>query len=195
MKRKLEVLEMQMPPKRIGAPDEFQTPPYAVKPLIPYLKKDWIIWECAEGEGYLSSALKNEGFKVVSTGKEFDFLTGIPNFHFDAIVTNPPYSLKDEFIEKAFSYGKPLALLLPLTALEGKRRQQIYKKYKIQIIIPDKRIDFIYPGNKSHSPWFATFWLTYGLNLPRDILFVELEVPKRTKERNATPFRAIEKNA
>jgi len=187
MKQKLEVFEMRMPPKRTGAPDDYQTPPYAVKPLIPYLKKDWVIWECAEGEGYLSSALKNEGFKVISTGPEFDFLTSIPNFHFDAIVTNPPYSLKDKFIEKAFSYGKPLALLLSLTVLEGKRRQQIYKKYKIQLIIPDKRIDFISPNNKNHRPWFATFWLTYGLNLPSDILFVELEVPKRAKERNKRP--------
>ena len=163
-----------MPPKKPKSPDDFQTPPYAIKPLLPYLNKDWVLWECAEGEGYLSGALKREGFKVISTGPEFDFLIGIPTFHFDAIVTNPPYSLKDKFIEKAFSYNKPLALLLPITALEGKQRQKVYKKYGIQLIIPDKRVDFINPQNKGHGSWFPVMWLTHGLNLPKDILFVEL---------------------
>ena len=162
-----------MPPKRIKSSDDFQTPPYALKPLLPYLKKDWIIWECAESQGYLSGALKNHGFKVISTGIEFDFLNGTPNFNFDAIVTNPPYSLKDQFIEKAFSYNKPLALLLPLTALEGRKRQQIYKKYGIQLIIPNKRINFITLSSKGNGSWFATMWLVHGLDLPRDILFVD----------------------
>jgi len=163
-----------MPPKRIRSSDDFQTPSYALKPLLPYLKKDWVVWECAEGQGYLSNALKNQGFKTISTGIEFNFLNGMPNFNFDAIVTNPPYSLKDQFIEKAFSYNKPLALLLPLTALEGRKRQQVYKKYGIQLIIPDKRINFITPPGKGSGSWFATMWLTHGLNLPRDIMFVDL---------------------
>jgi hypothetical protein len=167
-------IRTQMPPKRKNSPDDFQTPPYAVKPLIPYLNRNWVIWECAEGQGYLSGALKSAGFKVISTGIEFDFLKGIPNFHFDAIVTNPPYSLKDEFIEKAFSYNKPLALLLPLTALEGKRRQEIYKKYGIQLLILNKRINFITPSGKGSGSWFATMWLTHGLNLPKDITFAEI---------------------
>jgi len=172
MKQNSEALKM-IPPKRAGAPDNFQTPPYVIEPLLPYLKKDWIIWECAEGEGYLSEKLRQEGFEVVSTGLEFDFLVGKPYWRFNAIVTNPPYSLKDEFIERAFNYGKPLALLLPITALEGQRRQRTYKKYGIQVIIPNKRIDFIYP-HISHSPWFAVMWLTHGLHLPADILFVDL---------------------
>jgi len=154
--------------------DDLNTPPYALKPLIPYLNKDWVIWECAEGQGYLSGALKNEGFKVISTGIEFDFLKGVPDFHFDAIVTNPPYSIKDKFLEKAFSYNKPFAFLLPITALEGKKRSELYRNHHIQLIIPDKRISFIYPNSKKH-PWFASMWLTFGLNLPKDLMFVKLE--------------------
>jgi len=153
--------------------DDFNTPPYALNPLIPYLRGGWIIWECAEFKGYLSGALKNAGFKVISTNAEFDFLKGTPNFYFDAIVTNPPYSIKDKFLEKAFNYNKPFAFLLPITALEGKKRHGLYKNHDIQLIIPDKRISFIYPNNKTH-PWFATMWLTYGLNLPKDIMFVNI---------------------
>ena len=38
-------------PNRQGSPNDFQTPPEAIKPLLPYLKKDWLIWECACGKG------------------------------------------------------------------------------------------------------------------------------------------------
>ena len=164
----------RMPPKRNNSPDNFQTPPYAINPLIPYLKRDWVIWECAEDQRYLSGALKNAGFEVISTGIDFDFLNGVPDFYFDAIVTNPPYSKKDEFIEKAFSYNKPLALLLPLTALEGKKRQEVYKKYGIQLLIMDKRINFITPSGNGSGSWFATMWLMHGLNLPKDITFADI---------------------
>src|SRR5574344_195369 len=41
------------PPLRQGSSDDFQTPPIALKPLLPYLKSDWRIWECACGNGNL----------------------------------------------------------------------------------------------------------------------------------------------
>jgi len=40
-----------------GRSDEFQTPKYALDPLLPFLKKDWIIWECAWGKGSLAKHL------------------------------------------------------------------------------------------------------------------------------------------
>lgn len=40
---------VKQPPMGRGRADDFQTPPKALKPLIPYLKKDWVVWECAEG--------------------------------------------------------------------------------------------------------------------------------------------------
>ncbi|MFO8133200.1 MAG: hypothetical protein R6U10_04620, partial [Thermoplasmatota archaeon] len=54
----------------------------------------------------------------------FDFLADKPNFNYDCIVTNPPFSRKDEFLEQCYAYGKPFALLMPLTALEGMRRHK-----------------------------------------------------------------------
>ena len=41
------------PPIRQGSPDDFQTPPYALDPLLPFLKRDWVVWECACGKGNL----------------------------------------------------------------------------------------------------------------------------------------------
>jgi hypothetical protein len=48
---------MMMPPKRNGSPDDFYTPDYAIAPLIPYLNKDWKIWECACGTGSINNEI------------------------------------------------------------------------------------------------------------------------------------------
>ena len=104
--------------------DEFYTPDYAVLPLLKYLPNNLVIWECTDfGESEISRILRENGYKVISTHKkDFDFLTDTPEFDFDMIITNPPYSLKDQFIERCYQYNKPFALLLPITALEGVRR-------------------------------------------------------------------------
>jgi hypothetical protein len=62
----------------------------------------------------------------------------------------------------------------PIAALESKKRQALYAKYGLQLIIPDKRIDFETPTGEGSSAWFATAWYTWGLNLPHDLMFVEL---------------------
>jgi len=156
-----------------GRSDEFQTPKEAILPLLPYLKKDWIIWECAWGKGSLAKHLEKQGFKVI--GEEgFNFLKECVNDSFDIIITNPPYSIKDKFIEKCYEWNKPFALLMPLTALEGKRRGMLFREYGIQLIIPNKRINFVTPSGKGSGAWFQVAWFCYGLNLPKDLMFVEL---------------------
>jgi len=92
------------------------------------------------------------------------------------IITNPPYSLKDMFLARAFEIGKPFAFLLPLTALEGIRRGKMFSDNEIQILIPNRRFNFANPiGRKSKgSCWFATAWFCYKLNLPKQLNFIEL---------------------
>jgi len=76
-------------------------------------------------------------------------------------------------LERAYELGKPFAFLMPLTALEGIKRGEMYKRYGLQLIIPNRRIDFITP-NGGKSSWFQTAWFTWKLDLPKDIMFVEL---------------------
>lgn len=163
-----------------GAPDDFQTPDYALDILVPYLKKEWIIWECACGMGYLVDTLKKRGFQAKGT----DILTGVDFLKsredpFDCVITNPPYSLKDDFLKRCYELDKPFALLMPLTALEGQDRQALYRKYGIQLIIPDRRINFYTPTGKNTGSWFLTGWYTWKMDLPHDINFVEMT--KKTK--------------
>jgi hypothetical protein len=156
--------------------DDFQTPPAALDILLPYLTKFDMIWECACGNGNLVNALRANDYKVIGTDKEYDFITSPPPADVKCIVTNPPYSLKNEFVARCFVLGLPFALLMPLSALEGKERQVFYRQSGLQLIIPDKRFHFACPekvqGRESNS-WFATAWFCHGLSLPRDLLFVE----------------------
>ena len=130
-------------PQKIKSVDNFQTPIMALKPLLPYLKKDWTIWECAEGNGNLTKELNRQGYKAIGTDiiKGYDFLSWHPK-SFDCIITNPPFSLKQKFLERAYTLEKPFAFLLPLTTFETKKRQFLFQKYGLEVIFFDKRINF-----------------------------------------------------
>lgn len=173
-----------------GHTDSMQTPAYALDPLLPYLPPDWRIWECAAGHGLLVSALRVAGLITLGSDiNSFERVTDptriVANFYswepepmrIDCIVTNPPYTEKDKFLRRCYELDKPFALLMPLTALESYRRISLYRRYGIQLIIPDRRINFITPrGGK--SSWFPVAWFTYGFNLPQQLNFVHLERPK-----------------
>jgi len=155
-------------------PDECYTPEYAIFPLLPYLTKGWKIWDCAFGSGRLAKHFEKYWFKVIGA-EEQDFLKDeINKFAFDVIITNPPYSKKDDFLKRAFEIGKPFAFLLPLTTLEGMKRSNMFRGNNIQMIIPNRRINFEIPSGKKSS-WFATAWFCYKFNLPKDLMFVELK--------------------
>lgn len=160
------------PPLKQGSSNDFQTPPRALRPLIPFLKKDWTIWECAAGKGNLVQGLKDEGFEVVGTDKEFNFLLDKPAV-FDCIITNPPFSLKDDFLQRAYSLDIPFAFLLPLTTFEGKIRQALFQMYGLEVIFFDKRINFETPSGKQGGSWFMTAWFTHGLNIGKEMTFVK----------------------
>jgi hypothetical protein len=154
--------------------DSFATPAYAVRPLLPFIRPGWTVWEPTDsgGTGKITELLAEHGCDVIATGKErLNFLTESPDFHFDCIVTNPPYSLKDEFIQRCMVYDKPFALLLPLTAFEGVARGAMFREMgsSFGALVLDRRVEFT-----GGSVWFNTSWFCYRI-LPRQLIFVELE--------------------
>jgi hypothetical protein len=50
------------------------------------------------------------------------------------------FSIKDRFLARFYALGKPFALLLPLTALEGTVRQKYYRAYGVQLLFLPKRV-------------------------------------------------------
>ena len=168
------------PPLKPGNVDDFQTPRNAIYPLLKFLKKDWLIWECACGKGNLTDALNDFGFNCIATDilTGADFLKWKPE-KFDCIITNPPYSIKEKFLERCYELGKPFALLLPLTTFETRKRQKLFEKHGVQVIFFDKRINFETPSGNGSGSWFATAWFTNWLNLDKDLNFVELKHPNQ----------------
>lgn len=184
-------------PMSQGRPVDFQTPESAIYPLLPYLKTSYIVWECAEGKCNISNFLFKKGFHVIgselnsNTDKEHemftnndvtynryfnkDFLTWQPE-KFDCIITNPPYNIKQKFLERCYELGKPFALLLPLTTFETQKRQKLFREYGVEVIFLPERVRFETPNGKKEgesSPWFATCWITNGLNIGKQITFWE----------------------
>lgn len=89
------------------------------------------IWEPACGDGRLARVLEWHGFTVISTDlREYpgygygglDFLTETPGAKWgwdmpeiDAIVSNPPFSLAEEFIRRALTFTPNVVMLLKQT--------------------------------------------------------------------------------
>lgn len=157
--------------------DACQTPPAAVEPLIAHLSEDWIVWEPACGEGMIVEALYKAGHDVVGS----DILQGCNFFehepeHWDCLVTNPPYSIKYQWLERCYALGKPFALLLPVETLGAQRAQALFIEHGVQIILFDKRVNFKMPnvGWEGSSAQFPTAWFTWGLDLETQIVFAKL---------------------
>jgi len=174
----------------LGTYDECQTPSYALEPLMGYIK-DWRnpIWECAAGQRVLARSLIYDwGYNVISTditdpagnGNFFEIEPENKNY---TIVTNPPYSLKYEWLERCYILGKPFALLMPVEMLGTAKGQRLFDKYGIEVIFMSPRVDFYMPnkGYDGGGAQFPTAWFTWKLNLPKEINFATLNKPKRSE--------------
>lgn len=134
--------------------DFYTTDPEAVRKLL--LKYDINgnkILEPCIGNGNIVNAIKNfynnknfdiTGVDVVDRGYPNtvvnDYLTWETNEKFDCIISNPPYSLAKEFVEKSMPLlndgydedGCPngqLIMFLKIQFLEGLKRKELFEKY------------------------------------------------------------------
>ncbi len=128
---------------RTSAGDEVYTPFYAVKPLSEFIPKDKVIW-CPFDEEWSAfyQFFKENGYSVIRSS----LCEGQDFFHFqpenwDILVSNPPFSKKDEVLKRTFSFDKPFALLLPVNSIQGKHRYSIFKN-QIQMLVFDARVDY-----------------------------------------------------
>jgi len=159
-----------------GPNDEIYTPSYAVEPILKYISKDKIIW-CPfdKEESQFVKLLKERGNKVIYSHKDEykNFFEYEPD-KWDIIVSNPPYSIKDEVLERCYILKKPFALLLPITTLEGIKRGKLFRENGLQVLVLDKRVEFLEYMNKGKkNNWFNTSYFCWKL-LPKDLIFVEL---------------------
>src|SRR3990167_4769130 len=135
--------------KHIPARDEAQTPPYAILPLLPYIPKEFVIWESAASTyGFLGEAIRSLHHNyVIETGLELDgtdYLAARPLG--DMQITNPPYSIKYEWIERSYDNHQPFALLMPFDTWAAARAQAQFQRFGMSIIILNRRVHFHMPN-------------------------------------------------
>jgi 16S rRNA A1518/A1519 N6-dimethyltransferase RsmA/KsgA/DIM1 with predicted DNA glycosylase/AP lyase activity len=99
-----------------------------ILPFIPTHLKT--VWECTAVEGSrIVEVLRSNGYNVIPThiNDGLDFFEYEPD-SYDIIITNPPYSIKDKLLKRAFDLKKPFMFLLPITTLEGLKRGKMFRK-------------------------------------------------------------------
>jgi hypothetical protein len=119
------------------------------------------VWECACGEGVMSDAIAEHGVLSFSSdkydygyGEVLDFLSYTGVWHGD-IVTNPPFCLCIDFIDKGYSLleeGRHLALFLPLRYLEGCQRKKCFERCPLKaVFVSVGRLGCFNNGNCANS--------------------------------------------
>lgn len=124
--------------------DFYATEPKALE-MFPLLNDLNNVWECAVGLGHLANVLTEKGklarvSDIVDRGypntEVLDFLKFEGSWHGD-ILTNPPFKLSNQFLEKAMNIiedGGKVCLFLPIRYLEGKARRKLFESYAPKIV-------------------------------------------------------------
>ena len=155
-----------------GNNDECYTPAYAVKPIVKYIPKDWVVWCPFDKEdSEFVKQIKANGNKVIATHIENgqDFFAYEPDEHWDCIISNPPFTGKRHIFERAFSFNKPFALLMALTWLNDSAPKQLFMERDLQLLMFDKRIKFLNHGIIQDKITFSSAYYCWNF-LPKQII-------------------------
>lgn len=175
--------------------DLYETPAWVTMALAPHMKGAQYIWEPACGKGSMAKVLaKWPGARVRATdaSRGIDFLS-VAQAHHDAIITNPPYSHAQEFIEHALKMVKPysgrVAMLLRNDYDSAKTRQHLFRDCKqwAKKVVLTSRIRWIADTTGSPSfnhAWFIWDW-TYRESGARIAYHVRAEADELREERAA----------
>jgi hypothetical protein len=148
--------------------DDYMTPRSAWEAIKDYIPQDKIIWEPFYGDGKSGQDLTDMGFNVIHEPIDF-----FDNNLGDIIVSNPPFSLSKQIMNRLYEIDKPFILIFPSSKINTQYFRQ-WREKGIQIIIPRKRIQFIKNGNELQNKCnFDCFYYCYKMNLPRDIVWLE----------------------
>lgn len=155
--------------------DLYSTPEYAFKPLLPYLPKSRYIWEPAAGDGRLIRWINESRLRISSWGKDinhgFSSVDGVmvidkdygqdflQDYHTrEVVVTNPPFSLAQEFVSHSLEVADETFMLLRLNFLGAQKRRDWWRIHEPDaIFVLSDRPSFVKGGHDScEYGWF--YW-------------------------------------
>lgn len=162
--------------------DEFYTPKYAVKAIMPYIlekgyKTVWCPFDTVESNfvKLLSAAGMQVLYSHIKDGCDF-FNMPVPEC--DCIISNPPYSRKGDVFARLFGIGKPFAMLVGVVGLfEGQKRFDMFRNNEFEVLYLNKRVSYLqsYTDIKpALNPPFSSVYVCRGL-LPKQISFAYID--------------------
>lgn len=158
-----------------GRNDECYTPTYGVEPILKYIPKDAIVWcpfDTEESE-FVKQIGKTHKVVFSHIEKEQDFFSYEPK-QWDIIVSNPPFTNKRKYFERALSFNKPFALIMTNTWLNDSAPKQLFKDKDLQLLMFDKRMKFISPdGRDNNKITFSSSYYCWNF-LPKQIICEDL---------------------
>lgn len=154
--------------------DFYPTPTEVTQALIRFLDNHlsaWgcDIWEPACGDGAMSKVFENYGYSVISTDIRhtgygeggIDFLE-TQKVNLDAIITNPPFQVSEQFIRHALAMNAPVvAMLLKSQYWHASKRTKLFKSHPPAYVLAlNWRPDFL-NGERGGSPTMECIWTVW----------------------------------
>ena len=138
-----------------GNNDECYTPDYAVQPILEYIPKDVTVWcpfdtEESQFVKLIRERIGKENVEYSHLDNGQDFFQYEPD-DWDMMVSNPPFSKKKKFFQRALSFNKPFALIMTNTWLNDSAPKQLFKDRDLQLLMFDKRMKFISPDGRDND--------------------------------------------
>lgn len=149
--------------------DFYPTPPEVTEALLQFLRlKPGTVWEPACGYGAMARVLEQHGHQVIATDlRETGFGEGGVDFlsagrrYCDAIVTNPPFVVAEQFIRRSLGFAPVVAMVLKSQYWHAAKRHSLFLDAPPAWVLPlTWRPDFV-GGERGGSPTMDILWTVW----------------------------------
>jgi hypothetical protein len=151
--------------------DDYMTKRSTWEAIARFIPRDKIIWECFYGDGGSGEHLRSLGFDVIH--EPIDFFNEDRG---EIIVSNPPFSMKKEVLQRLKLLNKPFIIISPISTLSTRYMRETFGN-EIQIIVPRQRMQFVKVGDngEAHDDGrcnFDSVYFCWRIGLDKDIVFL-----------------------
>jgi hypothetical protein len=170
--------------------DFYPTPPLVTHAIMQFLNLDkCLIYEPACGDGDMAEVIKLYGHDLICSDlRETGYGQGGVDFlqtdgDYDAIITNPPFDVSEEFIRHAVPEARVVAMLLKSQYWHAMKREKLFRELPPAFVLPlTWRPDFLFKqreiGDKI-GPTMEVGW-TVWIEGVKDTRYVPLVKPVLT---------------
>ena len=162
--------------------DFYPTPAECTVALLDFLESKQAkinrVWECAAGNGAIANVLESRLVDTVQTDiiSGTDFLYADLPDGVDWIITNPPFSLAEQFIRRAACFNVPFAFLLKSQFWHSGKRYSLFMERRPRFVLPlTWRPDFTGQG----SSLMDVLWCVWDADISRqETIYIPLKKPR-----------------